>query len=124
MGQKRDTTPHEPTDATRQLVQLHASTGTPQELIARLIGIDPKTLRKHYRDELDLSLAQANAVAAKKLFDNVKAGDNASVFFWLKTRARWSERQEIDHTSSDGTMSPKDNQTAVLAALARKHDAG
>src|SRR5690625_6660148 len=45
--------PHEPTRVTRELVQLHAMVGTRQETIAEIIGIDPKTLRKYYRNELD-----------------------------------------------------------------------
>ncbi len=32
--------------------------------------------------------------------------------------------QGIDHKSTDGTMSPKTASDAVMAALARKHDAG
>jgi len=32
-----------------------------------------------------------------------------------------SAKQEIDHKSSDGTMSPKDNSQAVLEALRNKH---
>lgn len=45
---------------------------------------------------------------------------------WVAARRapkRYSERlqQQIDHTSSDGSMSPAASQDAVLAALARKH---
>ena len=53
--------PHEPNADQRNAVQLHTTIGTDQETIARILGIDAKTLRKHYRDELDLSLAKANA---------------------------------------------------------------
>lgn len=93
---------HEPTDLTRQTVQLHTSAGTPQALLARLLGIDEKTLRLHYRDELDLSMVKANAVIAGVLFAKAKAGDTASVFFWLKTRAGWRETQHLEHTGKDG----------------------
>lgn len=94
--EKHDTTPHEPTETTRKLVQLHSTTGTPQPLIAALLGIDPKTLRKYYRAELDLATAQANAVAAGKLFDKVKTGDLTALIFWLKTRAGWKETTRIE----------------------------
>ena len=60
---------HAPTDAQRQLVQLHATVGTTQDMIARVIGIDKKTLRKYYRDELDLSMAKANATIGGALFN-------------------------------------------------------
>lgn len=115
--------PHEPTKATRDTVQLHAMVGTPQEDIARVLGIDAKTLRKHYRDELDLSLAKANAKIGGALFNKAISGDTTAQIFWLKTRAGLKERQEVDHTSSDGSMTPKDTSSAVLAAIEAKYGA-
>jgi hypothetical protein len=82
---------HEPTDLTRQTVQLHATVGTSQELIAQIIGIDPKTLRRHYREELDLSKAKANATIGGQLFSKAKGGDTAAMIFWMKTQAGWKE---------------------------------
>ena len=82
---------HAPTDAERQLVQLHATVGTTQDMIARVIGIDKKTLRKYYRDELDLSMAKANATIGGALFNKAKGGDTA----------------DVNHVSEDGSMSPK-----------------
>lgn len=99
--------PHQPTDASRQLVQLHATVGTTQEDIGRILGIDRKTLRKYYRDELDVGLVKANAAIGGALFNKAKGGDTTAMIFWMKTRAGWREKQEIDHTSSDGTMTPK-----------------
>lgn len=112
---------HQPTKASRDTVSMHALVGTPQEDIARVLGIDAKTLRKYYRDELDLALAKANATIGGALFNKAKAGDTAAMTFWLKTRAGFRERQEIDHTSSDGSMTPTATADAVLAALAAKH---
>lgn len=94
--------PHEPTEATRETVKLQAVIGTPQDVIASLLGIDPKTLRKHYREELDHSLAQANAVIGGALFNKAKAGDTAAQIFWMKTRARWRETNVVEHTGPDG----------------------
>jgi hypothetical protein len=98
--------PHDPTNEARQLVQLHATIGTPQEVIADILGIDAKTLRKHYRVELDQSMAKANAQIGGALFNKAKGGDTAAMIFWMKTRAGWREKQEIDHTSSDGSLAP------------------
>ena len=97
--------PHEPTPEMRQLVQLHATIGTKSENIARIIGIDAKTLRKHYRDELDLGMDKANATIGGALFNKAKSGDTAAQIFWMKTRARWAERH--DFISSDGSMTPQ-----------------
>ena len=91
----------------RQTVQLHTTVGTPQETIAQILGIDAKTLRKHYRDELDLSRAKANATIGGALFNKAKGGDTAAMIFWMKTQAGWREKQEFDHTSSDGSMTPQ-----------------
>ena len=91
---------HEPTPEQRHIVQLHATIGTPQEDIAKVIGIDPKTLRLHYRDELDLASAKANAVVGGALFNKAKAGDTTAMIFWMKTRAGWKETHGVEHTGS------------------------
>ena len=120
---------HAPTDAQRKLVQLHATVGTTQDMIARVIGIDKKTLRLHYRDELDLSMVQANATIGGALFNKAKAGDTASMTFWLKTRARWRETSDVNLISEDRSMSPKAAldlsklSPAALAELGRLSDA-
>ena len=103
---RRTKPPHEPTDATRQTVQLHTTIGTPQHDVARVLGIDPKTLRKHYRDELDLSKAKANATIGGALFNKAKGGDTAAMIFWMKTQAQWRETSAVEHTSPDGSMTP------------------
>jgi DNA-binding XRE family transcriptional regulator len=87
---------HEPTKLQRDTVKLHAMIGTPQEDIARVIGIDAKTLRLHYREELDLAIAMANATIGGALFNKAKGGDTAAMIFWMKTRAGWKEKTEID----------------------------
>lgn len=93
---------HEPTPETRQLVQLHATVGTTQEDIARILGIDAKTLRKHYRDELDLSLAKANATIGGALFNKAKGGDTAAMIFWMKTQAGWKEKSVVEGPGPNG----------------------
>ena len=93
---------HAPTDAMRQTVQLHTTVGTPQETIAQILGIDPKTLRKHYRDELDLSRAKANATIGGALFNKAKGGDTAAMIFWMKTQAGWKERLELNGPGENG----------------------
>lgn len=105
---------HSPTKTTRDTVMMHAMVGTPQDDIARVMGIDAKTLRLHYRDELDLATAKANATIGGALFNKAKAGDTTAMIFWMKTRAKWKETQEIEHTSPDGSMKP----TCIIIAAA------
>src|SRR5690242_14363816 len=40
-------------------VEAMAAYGVPEESIARVVGIDPKTLRRHYREELDTGQIKA-----------------------------------------------------------------
>lgn len=118
---KRKTNNHEPTKATRDTVSLHALVGTRQEVIADVLGIDPKTLRKHYREELDQALARANATIGGSLFNKAKAGDTAAMVFWLKTRAGFRETQHIDHTTKGESINRPaseltDDELAAIAA--------
>ncbi len=80
-----------------------AAYGIPEPDIARVTGVDPKTLRKHYRDELDLGEAKANAQVAGFLFSAAKNGNVTAQIFWLKTRAKWRETPvELKHSGSIG----------------------
>ena len=88
--------PHKPTPDQRQLVQLHATVGTRQDEIAGILGIDPKTLRLHYREELDLAAAKANATIGGALFNKAKNGDTTAMIFWMKTRANWKETSTVE----------------------------
>jgi len=98
--------PHEPTTITRQTVQMHTMVGTTQEHICQILAITEKTLRKHYRDELDLAKARANATIGGALYNKAKQGDTTAMIFWMKTQARWRESVVVDNVSSDGSMSP------------------
>ena len=96
--------PHEPSKESRQLVQLHATIGTPQKVIADILDIDDKTLTKYYRAELDQAMARANASVGGALFNKATKGDTAAMIFWMKTRAGWREKQEVDVTSNGATI--------------------
>ena len=78
-----------------------AAYGIPEDNISRVIGVDPKTLRKHYRDELDLGETKANAQVAGFLFNAAKNGNVTAQIFWLKTRAKWRESPvELKHSGA------------------------
>jgi hypothetical protein len=93
----------EPTEEERRLVRAFSGFGIPQEDIAKHIGIDPKTLRKHYRDELDRGSIEATAKVAQSLFQMATTGKNvAAAIFWMKARAHWKEKHEVEHSAQDG----------------------
>ena len=92
---------HKPDTAQRRQVEAMAAYGIPEPDIARVLFVDPKTLRKHYRDELDLGETKANAQVAGYLFNAAKNGNVTAQIFWLKTRARWRETPlEVKHSGS------------------------
>lgn len=115
---------HVPTDETRAQVEALISYGITQEEIGRYIGVDAKTLRKWYRKELDIGSVVANAKVGKFIHRVATGGaldDGAlhsdcvrAAIYWTKTRMGWRESQDINHTSSDGSMSP--NRIVIEAA--------
>jgi hypothetical protein len=85
---------HKPDPASRRQVEALAGYGVPETEIAGVVGIDPKSLRKHYRDELDNGHVKANAKVAENLYRKATGDGREAVIaaiFWLKTRAGWKE---------------------------------
>jgi hypothetical protein len=96
---------HQPDPGQRRQVEALAAYGIPEEDISRVVAIDPKTLRKHYREELDLGQTKANAQVAGFLFNSARNGNVTAQIFWLKTRAQWKETpSEHRHVAAVGTF--------------------
>jgi hypothetical protein len=86
------------TAGQRKTVRAMSGFGVPQEEIATFFDIDPKTLRKHFRLELDKGGTEATAKVAQSLFRMATEGNNvAAAIFWMKARAGWSDRQRVEH---------------------------
>lgn len=99
-----DPTPHEPSDETRKKVENYAAVGIPQEDIAKVIGIDKKTLVKYYRSELDVSMVKANAAIGGALYKKAMDGDTTAMIWWTKARMLWKEtkNEERRYVDKDG----------------------
>jgi hypothetical protein len=96
------TAPHVPTEKTRAEVAALTSFGNTQDQIAAHIGISADTLYRHYKEELENSVVRANAKVAAKLFRKaVDQDDLGAQIFWLKTRARWRERDHDDKQTNE-----------------------
>jgi hypothetical protein len=107
---------YEPTDEQRRTVRTMAGFGVPHEDIATFLGIDAKTLRKHFRAELDRGTVEANAKVAQSLFQMATQGKNvAAAIFWMKARAGWREKVEIKPVLDD----PEQLTDAQLEAIVR-----
>ena len=99
-----------------------AGYGVAEADIARVVGIDPKTLRKHYRDELDNGHVKANAKVAENLFRKATGEGREAVtaaIFWLKTRAGWKETALHEVSGRNGPIetAPVDNYRVAHALL-------
>jgi hypothetical protein len=83
-----------PTNDHRELVRKLSALGTPQEDICALVGIrSPKTLRKHFRRELDRGMTEATVKVGQTLFRMATSGQNLkATLFWMNTRAQKRSR--------------------------------
>src|SRR5947209_2389400 len=74
--------------------------GIPHEGIATMLDIDAKTLRRHYRQELDRGAVEATAKVAQSLFQMATVEKSvAAAIFWMKARAGWREKHEVQVTT-------------------------
>jgi hypothetical protein len=78
-----------PTPEQRKLVKTVAALGLRQEHICVLAGIrSPKTLRKHFRQELFHGFAEAYAAVARTAYEMAYSGHYPAMsFFWDKCRS-------------------------------------
>lgn len=96
---------HTPDPVLRRQVEALAGYGVPEAEIAAMMEIDPKTLRKHYRHELDHGHAKANAKVAENLYRKALGDGREAVtaaIFWLKVRANWKETSVHEHGGVNG----------------------
>jgi hypothetical protein len=109
---------YKPDDAQRRQVEAMSAYGIPENDISRVLRVDPKTLRKHYRDELDMGSTKANAQVAGFLFNAARNGNVTAQIFWLKTRARWKEApSEHQHTGALGTFDVREMSDEALERI-------
>jgi hypothetical protein len=109
---------HQPDPGVRRQVEAMAAYGIPEADISMVVGIDPKTLRKYYRDELDMGSTKANAQVAGFLFNSARNGNVTAQIFWLKTRARWKETpSEHHHMGAMGTFDVRELSDEALERI-------
>ena len=102
---------HKPDPASQRQVEAMAGYGIPEADIACVLDIDPKTLRKHYRSELDKGHIKSTAKVAENLYRKATGEGREAVvaaIFWLKTRAGWRETLVQEHTGQLTVNLPAD----------------
>src|SRR3954447_26114494 len=96
--------PYCATEEQRRMVRAMSGYGVPHEGIATLLEIDPKTLRRHYRHELDRGAVEATAKVAQSLFQMATVDKSvAAAIFWMKARAGWREKHDVTITAKPVT---------------------
>ena len=110
--------PHIPTEKSRAEVQALASFGVNRDEISKYIGVDRKTLSKHYKHELKTSALKVHAHVASFLANAatgaaLKQGTGATfrdcltaAMFYGKTRMGLRETNNMDVTSNGKTIKP------------------
>ena len=99
---------HQVTEKTRKQVEAASAIGIPQVDIARLLDITDKTLREHYRDELDNGGTKANINVGGALYSKATGGDTTAMIWWTKARMRWSEKKQLEHSGEiDGEITSR-----------------
>src|SRR5439155_10895627 len=118
---------HKPDPLLRRQIEAMAGYGVREADIARVVRIDPKTLRKHYRHELDIGHTKANAKVAENLFRKATGEGREAVtaaIFWLKTRAGWTETMAHQVSGPEGgpiETAPEDIGRLAHALVYRFH---
>jgi len=88
----------QPSEDQRQFVKSLAAFGVLQEQIARRLGIRSlKTLRRHFRKELDWGALEANLNVTKTLYKMATSGEHPGAsMFWMKSRCGWNDRPNFN----------------------------
>lgn len=92
---------HQPTLESRQKVSDLICSGFTQSDAADHLDIDEKTLRKHYRDELDKSKREKTVILANGLYKDAVEGNAQAREFWLKCQGRWSYAKPPEDNEKD-----------------------
>lgn len=92
---------YEPNDEHRRIVEEMSRYGMTQTSIAKCLDMTDKTLAKHYRKELDCAKDEAIRQVGNMLYKNCMDGKESSIFFFLKTQARWKETNHQEHRFVD-----------------------
>lgn len=91
---------HEATEANKRVVERGKAAGLTDEEIASVMGISSDTLVKYYGKELLESKQKVIMAVGAKVVQKALGGDNACMFFYLKTQAGWREKTEVEHSGS------------------------
>lgn len=91
-GQKAQNA-HQPTDASKRQIASMAASGVPLDKIARVMGINYRTLVKHYSADISEAKAKAEALVAQNLFSKASKGQGSEA---VKAALIWLNKNNIE----------------------------
>lgn len=85
------------------MVRALVTAGVTQDRISKVVGIDKKTLIKHYREELDSARDEALGRNTVALMQMANKGNAAAAIYLQKCLGgrEWNERNQTEH---EGTI--------------------
>lgn len=110
----------EPSDTDRRRVMMLVVCGIARDRIAEHLGISKPTLYRHFADELDNGNDIANAAVAGSLYQNAVDGTVSAQIFWMKTIARWSDKDMSDPRLVDTVEAAAEEATVSDREVARR----
>src|ERR1700746_3356253 len=81
-----------PDEKDRRPVEAMAAGGIDQLQISAVLDIAPKTLRKHFRHELDNGFYTVASRVIKTHIERCEAGDMRAIEWWERSRLGWTEK--------------------------------
>lgn len=106
-------------------VEKLAESGLNCDQIANYFGIGETTFHdlKKKNEIISEAYKKGRSAGIEKatglLWSKMLEGDTTSIIFYLKTQARWSEKNNINVTSDDGSMSPTAIKVTFEQSVAR-----
>lgn len=111
---------HKVEDFERGKVQIMAGYGATHEDIALSIGICAKTLKKHYKRELEIGAIEADLVVMGSMMTQIRKmmpGSAALIIWWTKCKMGWHEgRMEADDAVAEYSAIRDPGELAKLTA--------
>ena len=115
---------YKPTAKHRELVEDASAFGIPQSEIAGQLKIDEKTLRKHFREELDNGKFKLDMVAGGAIASLMKSEDDRvrleTAKYYTSRRMGWKETVRQEQTGPDGAPIKHEGTVVILPANGRE----
>lgn len=89
--------------------------------LALSLGVDRKTITNYAnKDEFFPAIKKARSRVEVALEQRLYGNNVTGVIFNLKNNFDWCDKNEIAHTSPDGSMTPKSVDSALVSVLVNK----